>query len=123
EGLARVAAALEDGAEERVHGRQVGSTHLDLLELVGRLVEHLELEVHATERRREGEVVGHALGRRAVERDHAAGPVLLSVRALEGASSSRLCWMASASSQSRASTARSRSACSPPTWAGQRWTT
>src|SRR5688500_8788366 len=47
ERLARLAAPLEDGAEEGVHDRQIGRAHLELLELIGRLVQHLELEVHA----------------------------------------------------------------------------
>src|SRR5207244_3688118 len=36
-----LAAALEDGAEERMDHGGAGRAHLDLLELVGSLVEHL----------------------------------------------------------------------------------
>ena len=82
--VARLAAALEHGAQERVDHRHVGRPHLELLELLGGLVEHLELEVDAPERGRQREVVGRALGRGVpVERDHPAGPRVLAVRALQ----------------------------------------
>src|SRR5262245_18176644 len=83
ERLAGLAPTLEDRAEEGMYRRQIGCTDLDLLELVGRLVEHLELEAHAAERGSEREIVGRALGRGAIERDHPAGAVLLAVGALE----------------------------------------
>src|SRR5205085_9941721 len=44
EGVARLPALLEHGAEEGVHDRQVGRFDLELLELLGGLVEHLQLE-------------------------------------------------------------------------------
>jgi len=83
EGLARLATALEDGAEERVHDRQIGRADFELLELIGRLVEHLELEVHAAEGSGQREVVRGALGGRAIEGDHPAWPGLLAIRPLE----------------------------------------
>src|SRR5438105_1503022 len=69
ERVVRLAAPLEHGAEEGVDHRQVGRPHLELLELVGRLVEHLELEVDAPEGGGQREVVGHPLAGRPVERD------------------------------------------------------
>ena len=83
ERLARLAAALEDGAEEGVDDGQVGRPHLDLLELVRGLVEHLQLEVDAAQRHGQRQVVGRPLDRRPVERDHPARPALLAVGALQ----------------------------------------
>jgi len=81
--LRRLTAALEDGAQESVEPRQVGFPDLDLLKLVGGLVQHGELEVDAAE----GEGQRHALrGARArglVERDHARRAALGPVGLLE----------------------------------------
>ena len=83
EGLACLATPLEDRAQECVDDGQIGRAHLELLELIGRLVEHLQLEVDAPERRGQGKIVRSALGSAAVQRDHAARPALLPVRPLE----------------------------------------
>jgi len=53
----RLAPALEDGAELGMHERQVGRPHFHLLELIRRLVQHLELEVDTPQRDGERDVV------------------------------------------------------------------
>src|SRR5439155_1569996 len=83
EGRTRLAAPLEHGAEIRVHGREARRPHLDLLELVGRLVQHLELEEDAAERQGERGLVGRTLQGLLVERDHPPGPPLLAKATLE----------------------------------------
>src|SRR2546428_2133277 len=83
EGRTRLAAPLEHGAEIRVHGREARRPHLDLLELVGRLVQHLELEEDAAERQGERGLAGRTLQGRLIERDHPPGPPLLAKATLE----------------------------------------
>src|SRR5216117_574424 len=83
EGLARLTATLEDRTEECVDDRQVGRAHLDLLELIGGLVQHLELKVDAAERDGEGEIVGRSIHGRSIQGDHAARSALLAIDALE----------------------------------------
>src|SRR5262249_58812208 len=77
ERVAGLPTPLEDRAEERVDDWKIGRSHLDLFELLGGLVQHLELEVDATERNGEREIVGSAVHRRSIERDHATGAALL----------------------------------------------
>src|SRR5262249_34975749 len=70
------APVFEDGGEVGVHHGDVGSSHFDALELVRRLVEHLQLEVDSTQGRGDREVVGGARGRAAIQRDHPRGASL-----------------------------------------------
>jgi hypothetical protein len=63
EGLARLATALEDGAEQRVDSGGAGRAHLDLLELIRGLVEHLQLEKDPPEGDRQRQIVGRPVDR------------------------------------------------------------
>src|SRR5215510_14583878 len=56
ERFARLAAALEDGAEQRVYHGRAGRAHLDLFELIGGFVQHLELEEDAPECDRQSQI-------------------------------------------------------------------
>src|SRR5882724_8116571 len=70
ERLPRLAAALEDGAEQRVDRGRAGRSDFDLLELIGGLVEHLQLEEDTAESR-------------PIQGDHPARAALLAIGALE----------------------------------------
>src|SRR5207245_2330553 len=75
ERLSGLAATLEDRAEERVDHRRAGRAHLDLLELVRGLVEHLQLELGAAELVVDGgQLLG--LGRAPGRADGAEDPLL-----------------------------------------------
>src|SRR2546426_5183630 len=79
QGLRRLSPALEDGPQVGVQARQVRGAHLHLLKLVGRLVEHGELEVDAAEGEGEGQAFRSAGARILVESDHPGGPPSVAV--------------------------------------------
>src|SRR5882672_76134 len=83
QGLRGLAPALEDGPQIGVQARQVRGAHLHLLELVGRLVEHGELEVDAAEGEGEGPAFRSAGGRILVESDHPGGPPSVTIELLD----------------------------------------
>src|SRR5439155_1650238 len=83
QGLRRLSPALEDGPQVGVQARKVRGAYLHLLELVGRLVEHGELEVNATEGEGEGEAFRSAGARILVEGDHPGGPPSVAIELLD----------------------------------------
>ena len=66
-----------------MHDRQIGRPHLDLLELVRGLIEHLQLEVHAAKRHRQGYIVRRSRDRLPVDRDHAGRAAFFAVGAFQ----------------------------------------
>src|SRR6266850_2671800 len=83
QGLRRLSPALEDGPQVGVQARQIRRAHLHLLELVGRLVEHGELEVDAAEGEGEGQAFRSAGARILVESDHPGGSPSVAVDLLD----------------------------------------
>ena len=74
--VAEEAAPLEDAPQVTVQRGQRRRAHLDLLELIGGLVQHGKLEVHAAERYGHRQVARTARRRPLVERDHPPRPTL-----------------------------------------------
>jgi hypothetical protein len=81
--LGEIASPLEDRGQVGVHDRQIGRPHFDLLQLVGCLVEHFELEVHPAEFHGEGEIVWRTREGFSIHRDHAGGPIVLTIHPLQ----------------------------------------
>src|SRR5262245_34953262 len=83
EGLAGLAPPFEDRPEVRVNRGKIRHAHLELLELIGGLVQHGQLEVDPAQAEREREVVRVPTHGGLVERDHPGRASLGAVKVLD----------------------------------------